>query len=58
MKPFRWWGNEKRKIKRAIGYESDVGRIIRQGLPKPGGCLVVLIGGVVLIGSGVAWVLV
>ena len=50
MKPFRWWTNTKRKIKRDIGYESDTGRLIRNGLPRPGGCLVVIIfvGGLVL----------
>ena len=58
LKPFRWWGNEKRKIKRAVGYESDAGRLIRNGLPKPVGCLVILVGGAVLIGLSVACVVV
>ena len=26
LKPFRWWPNEKRRIKREVGYESEVGR--------------------------------
>jgi hypothetical protein len=43
LKPFRWWTNQKRKIKRKIGYESDAGRLIRNGLPRPGGCLVTII---------------
>ncbi len=43
LKPFRWWTNTKRKIKRDVGYESDAGRLIRKGLPKPGGCLVAVI---------------
>ncbi len=47
MKPFRWWTNTKRKIKRDVGYESKAGRLIRNGLPRPGGCLVVI----VLIGT-------
>ena len=55
LKPFRRWTNEKRKIKREVGYESDAGRLIRNGLPRPGGCLVVLVVGT-LIGVGVAWV--
>ena len=42
LKPFRWWPNQKRRIKREIGYESDVGRLVRDGLPKPVGCLVVV----------------
>ena len=53
LKPFRWWGNEKRKIKRAVGYESDAGRLIRNGLPKSVGCLVILVGGV----FGLWWML-
>ncbi len=48
MKPFRWWTNTKRRFKRKVGYESDAGRLIRNGLPRPGGCLVVIgIGAVV-----------
>ena len=43
LKPFRWWPNQKRRIKREIGYESEVGRLVRDGLPKPGGCLVVMV---------------
>ena len=43
MKPFRWWTNTKRKFKRDIGYESKAGRLIRNGLPRPGGCLVVIV---------------
>jgi len=42
MKPFRFWTNTKRRFKRKIGYESDAGRLIRNGLPRPGGCLVVV----------------
>jgi hypothetical protein len=41
LKPFRWWPNEKRRVKREIGYESEAGLVVRDGLPKPGGCLVV-----------------
>jgi hypothetical protein len=43
MKPFRFWTNAKRRFKRKVGYESDAGRLIRNGLPRPGGCLVVVI---------------
>jgi hypothetical protein len=46
LKPFRWWPNEKRRIKRRIGYYSETGRLVRDGLPKPGGCLVVVIAAV------------
>ena len=48
MKPFRWWTNTKRRFKRKVGYESDAGRLIRNGLPRPGGCLVVMI---VMVGT-------
>jgi hypothetical protein len=46
LKPFRWWANTKRRFTRKIGYESEGGRLMRSGLPRPGGCLVVV--GVVL----------
>jgi hypothetical protein len=48
LKPFRWWTNRKRRFKRKIGYESEAGRLIRDGLPRPGGCLVVVIVGIAL----------
>ena len=43
MKPFRFWTNTTRRFKRKIGYESEGGRLIRNGLPRPGGCLVVIV---------------
>jgi hypothetical protein len=43
MAPFRFWTNLKRRIKRRLGYESDAGRLLRNGLPRPGGCLVLLL---------------
>jgi hypothetical protein len=42
MKPFRWWTNTKRRFKRKTRYESEEGRLIRNGLRRPGGCLVVV----------------
>ena len=45
LKPFRAWTNAKRRFKRKIGYESEGGRLIRDGLPRPGGCLVVIVAG-------------
>ena len=55
LKPFRWWTNQKRTFKRDIGYESDAGRLIRNGLPRPGGCLVVLgMAGVIGAGTSLA----
>jgi hypothetical protein len=35
LKPMRLWGNAKRAAKKRIGYESEAGRVIRDGLPKP-----------------------
>lgn len=35
MKPFRWYGNEKRKLKREMGYESEEGKLLRDGIPTP-----------------------
>lgn len=43
LKPVRWWPNQKRRFKRRIGYYSDAGRLIRDGLPRPGGCLVMVV---------------
>lgn len=43
LKPFRAWTNAKRRLKRKIGYESEAGRLIRNGLPRPGGSLVVVV---------------
>jgi len=51
MKPFRARTNAKRRFKRKIGYESEAG-LVRNGLPRPGGCLVVM--AVVSIGTLVA----
>ncbi len=34
MKPVRWWGNRKRKIKRGLGYYSTAGKLLRLGLPS------------------------
>jgi hypothetical protein len=50
LKPFRWATNQKRRFKRKIGYESTAGRLIRDGLPRPGGCLVVVV--VIAVGVG------
>ncbi len=54
LKPFRAWTNAKRRLKRTIGYESEGGRLIRDGVPKPGGCLVVVVV-VVAATVAVAW---
>jgi len=42
LKPFRAWTSAKRRFERKIGYQSEAGRLLRNGLPRPGGCLVVV----------------
>jgi hypothetical protein len=34
LKPFRWWGNEKRKLKREVGYYSPEAKFARHFLPR------------------------
>ena len=58
LKPFRWWTNQKRKFKRRIGYESEAGRLVRNGLPRPGGCAIVALLAVVGVVLGVVGVVV
>ena len=53
LKPFRAWTNAKRRFKRKIGYESEVGRLVRNGLPRPGGCSA-LVAGAVMTAAQVA----
>ena len=60
LKPFRWWTNTKRRMKRKIGYESEAGRMIRNGPPTPGGCLVVIgmvTGAGIAVGTVIHWLL-
>ncbi len=61
LKPFRFWTNQKRRMKRKVGYESQTGRLLRHGIPRPGGCLVWMAMGVIAASSAaglaeVAWV--
>ena len=54
--PFRAWTNAKRRFKRKIGYEAEVGRLIRNGLSRPSGCLVVVVmAGVIALAVDVPW---
>jgi hypothetical protein len=43
LKPFRWWGNEKRKIKRETGYYSPAAQLARHVLPHSAGKLFLLL---------------
>lgn len=60
LKPFRWWTNQKRRVKRKLGYESEAGRLLRHGPPTPGGCLVLIamLGGFGIVLSALVMVLV
>ena len=51
LKPFRAWTNAKRRIKRKIGYESEAGRLIRDGVPSPGGCLMFIVAAAVALAT-------
>ena len=43
LKPFRWWGNEKRKIKREVGYYSPEAKLARHVLPHSAVKLLLLV---------------
>src|ERR1700677_2555862 len=43
LRPFRWWGNEKRKIKREAGYYSPDAQLARHVLPHSAGKLLMLV---------------
>ena len=49
LAPLRWWPNQKRRIKRKLGCESVPGRLLRLGLPGPGGGCLLVTGAVGLI---------
>lgn len=51
LAPFRWWPNQVRKAKRRLGWYSPLARLIRLGLPRPGGCLVLIAAGLSLVGA-------
>ncbi len=42
LKPFRWWGNEKRHVKRELGYYSPEAKFARNVLPHAGRKLLVI----------------
>jgi hypothetical protein len=57
LKPFRWWGNEKRKIKREVGYYSPEAKLVRHFLPHSVGKLLLLVVSVLTIPFVLGWVL-
>jgi hypothetical protein len=54
LAPFRWWPNQVRKAKRRVGWYSPLARLIRLGLPRPGGCLLLLASALSVLGVSVA----
>jgi hypothetical protein len=56
LKPFRWWGNEKRKIKREVGYYSPEAKFARHVLPRSGVRFLMLAVSVLTV-TFVLWVL-
>jgi hypothetical protein len=57
LKPFRWWGDEKRKIKREVGYYSPAAKLARPVLPRSVGKLLLLVVSVLKIIFVIGWVL-
>jgi hypothetical protein len=55
LKPFRWWGNEKRKIKREAGYYSPEAQLARHILPHSAGKLLLLVTLVLGIPFALGW---
>jgi hypothetical protein len=55
LKPFRWWGNEKRKIKRESGYYSPDVQLARHVLPHSVGKLFLLLMLVLGVPFAIGW---
>lgn len=69
LRPFRAWGNAKRRVKRRLGYYSMPARVLRNGVPTPlgmgrgearnaaegGGCVLLFVAGVIVWGLWEVW---
>lgn len=55
LRPFRWWGNEKRTIKRESGYYSPTAKLARHVLPHSIGKLFLLLLVVLGIPFALGW---
>ena len=55
LKPFRWWGNEKRKIKREAGYYSPEAQLARHILPHSAAKLLLVVTLVLGIPFALGW---
>jgi hypothetical protein len=57
LRPFRWWGNEKRTIKRDVGYYSPEAKLARHLLPRSVGKLLLMGLSVLAILFAVGWLM-
>jgi len=57
LKPFRWWGNEKRTIKRDLGYYSPEAKLARHVLPHSTDKLLVVLLLILAIPFAIGWFL-
>jgi hypothetical protein len=55
LRPFRWWGNEKRTLKRDVGYYSPDAQLARHVLPRSASKLLMLIALVLGIPFALGW---
>lgn len=55
LRPFRWWGNEKRTLKRDVGYYSPEAKLARHVLPHSASKLLILIALVLGIPFALGW---
>ena len=53
LRPFRWWGNEKRTLKRDVGYYSPDAKLARHVLPHSASKLLML--GLIVCAAGVGF---
>jgi hypothetical protein len=57
LKPFRWWGNEKRKVKREVGYYSPEAKLARHVLPHSAAKLLLMAVLILGVPFAVGWFL-
>jgi hypothetical protein len=55
LRPFRWWGNEKRRVKRDLGYYSPDAQLARHVLPRSGSKLLLVVALVLGIPFALGW---
>jgi hypothetical protein len=55
LRPFRWWGNEKRDIKREFGYYTPEAQLARHVLPHSLSKLALIVLGVLGVPFALGW---